>query len=194
MRAKKNNALLVLAAASLAAGVGLALWLTQPGASPATGTQVARRPSEPEAVHDRSAYAPGSPAAVAEAFLRLWWRGHYDDARALTTGAVRARCERNLQKTLTLSPDEREQLRQVQVLAEAVQYDLERARVSDLDPGDAGAARKRVEGEVHAHGPSPDGRRVESRRGQTLVVEMVDGAWRVAEWTPAATDAGIVVH
>jgi hypothetical protein len=26
------------------------------------------------------------------------------------------------------------------------------------------------------------------------VMELVDGAWRVAEWTPGASDGGITVH
>jgi hypothetical protein len=39
------------------------------------------------------------------------------------------------------------------------------------------------------------GHTAENRREQALVLHLVDGAWRVAEWTPGrAADGGIVVH
>jgi hypothetical protein len=107
---------------------------------------------------------------------------------------MRARCERNLAQALTLSPEEREQLREVQVVAHAAVFDFERVRVTELGASDAGVARREVRGEIHAHGSSPDGRRVESRREQVLELALVDGAWKVARWQPGrAGDAGITV-
>ncbi len=74
------------------------------------------------------------------------------------------------------------------MIAEAAQFDLERATVRDLPAGDGGVPRKEVRGVIYAHGPTPDGHTVESRREQTLVLELLDGAWRVASWTPSRVE------
>lgn len=83
----------------------------------------------------------------------------------------------------------------MRVFREASRYRLERVTVTELPPTSDGLARKLVLGEAHATGPSPDdARMVESRRGQRLVLVLVDGAWKVAEWTATANtpapDAG----
>ena len=67
--------------------------------------------------------------------------------------------------------------------------------VTELPPTGDGLPRREVLGEAHATGPSPDdARMVESRRGQRVVLVLVDGAWKVAEWTATANappaDAG----
>lgn len=163
--------------------------------APARMTEVVRQPGELPAARDEAQhFAPGSPSAVAEQFLRAWQRAHYEDAASLSTGMMKRRCERNLTEVLHMDPDTRESLRLVQVGAEAAQFDLERAVVNELPPGERGVARRQVRGVLHAHGPLPDGRMVESQREQTLDMELIDGAWRVASWTPTRGDAGITVH
>jgi len=147
----------------------------------------------PPARDEENHFAPGSPAAVAERFLRARLRYRYDLAASLATGHERARCERNVALYREMSPEQREAVRQAQLIAEAATFDLERALTDDLPPSSDGAARKRVRGVVHARGPV-EGHIVESRREQTLVLELVDGAWRVAEWTPGASDGGITIH
>lgn len=193
---KRDKSFLPLATVAFVVTIAALFGLTRPKPqTPTRVTEVVRLPGELQPVRDESThYPPGSPEAVAEAFLRYWWRSHYEDAARLSTGGMRARCERDLTKTRGLTPDEREQMRQVQVIAEAAAFDLERAMVSELPPDANGRARREVRGDIHAHGMTPDGRRVESRRAQVLRVEMVDGNWRVAEWTPVREDAGISVQ
>ncbi len=193
----KQRLPVVLATVSLAATVGAVLVLTRPETRRATShrvTEVVREPGEAAPARDEeNHYAPGSPAAVAERFLRVRLRYHYDDAAELATGAERARCERNVRQFTQLSPDQREGVRQAQLIAEAAQFDFEQVVTEPTPAGDGGAARKLVRGVLHARGPV-EGRTAESRREQSLILEMVDGAWRVCEWTPGRTDGGIVVH
>jgi len=191
-----NPRMALVGAATLVVTLGAVLVLTRPGReAPATAepTALERLPGELPPLQDEAQhYAPGSPAAVSEGFLRAWWRGRYEAAGRLATGEMRRRCDENHTKTLNLTPDLREQMRQVQVIAEAAAFDLERAVTEDVR-GDGGAPRKIVRGEIHAHGASPDGHRVENRRAQELELELVDGAWRVARWTPGRSDGGITV-
>ncbi len=193
---------MAMAGVSLVAALGAVLVLTRPQ-GPATmaerareetpATRVAGEP--PPAVDDEHAYAPGSPGAVAERFLRAFWRAHYVDAAALATGETLARCQRDQRAGAELPPEHAELYRRVRVFREASRYRLERVTVTELPPTSDGLARKLVLGEAHATGPSPDdARMVESRRGQRLVLVLVDGAWKVAEWTATANtpapDAG----
>jgi len=193
---------MAMAGVSLVAALGAVLVLTRPQA-PATVTEpshgeapAARVAGEPPpAVDDEHAYAPGSPGAVAERFLRAFWRAHYVDAAALATGETLARCQRDQRAGAELPPEHAELYRRVRVFREASRYRLERVTVTELPPASDGLARRLVLGEAHATGPSPDdARMVESRRGQRLVLVLVDGAWKVAEWTATANtpapDAG----
>jgi hypothetical protein len=75
-----------------------------------------------------------------------------------------------------------EEYRRMRVQFDATNYDLEHVEMRDLPPGANGNPRKEVRGQAHAYGEY-QGTRVDSRRGQTLVLEQIDGAWRVAEWT-----------
>ncbi len=192
-----QRTLIALAVLTVASSVGVVLAVTRPAPAPSSPqrvTAVTREPGDPGAARDEDHhFAPGSPAAMAERFLRARLRYHYDDAAALATGHERARCDRNVTLFREMNPDEREAVRQAQLLAEAATFNLERALTDDLPPGASGLARKRVRGVVHARGPA-GGHTIESQREQTLVMELVDGAWRVAEWTPGASDGGITVH
>lgn len=193
----KSRLPIALAGLSIVATVGAVLALTRPEPrrnTPTRVTAVTREPGEAPAARDEeNHYAPGSPAAVAERFLRARLRYHYDDAAELATGGEKARCDRNVQQFMQLSPDQREGVRQAQLIAEAARFDFEQA-ITEPTPASAdGAARKLVRGVLRARGPV-EGRTVESRREQSLIVEMVAGAWRVAEWTPGRSDSGIVVH
>ena len=182
---------MAMAAVSLALALGAVLLLTRPPAPTAVAegpheeapaTRVAGEP--PPAVDDEHAYAPGSPGAVAERFLRAFWRAHYVDAAALATGETLARCERDQRAGADLPPEHAELFRRVRVFREASRYRLERVTVTELPAAGDGLARRLVQGEAHATGPSPDdARMVESRRGQRLVLVLRDGAWKVAEWT-----------
>jgi hypothetical protein len=193
---------MAMAGVSLVAALGAVLVLTRPQ-GPATVAERAREEAPaarvagepPPAVDDEHAYAPGSPGAVAERFLRAFWRAHYVDAAALATGETLARCQRDQRAGAELPPEHAELYRRVRVFREASRYRLERVTVTELPPTSDGLARKLVLGEAHATGPSPDdARMVESRRGQRLVLVLVDGAWKVAEWTATANtpapDAG----
>ncbi len=198
MIAARNRRPAALAALSLAGTIGLVLALTRPEAPrPASQrvTEVVREPDEQAPARDEeNHYAPGSPAAVAERFLRAWLRYHYDDAAAFATGSQKARCDRNVTLFRQMDPDTRERVRQEQIVAEAAQFDLEQAVTEELPPADGGVPRRRVRGTVHAHGVVR-GHTAENRREQALVLHLVEGAWRVAEWTPGrAADGGIVVH
>lgn len=183
-----------MAGASLVAALGAVLVLTRPPAPSAVAeraseeapvTRVAGEP--PPAVDDDHAYAPGSPGAVAERFLRAFWRAHYAEAAALATGETLARCRRDQRAGADLAPEHAEIYRRVRVFREASRYRLERVTVTELPAASDGLARRLVQGEAHATGPSPDdSRMVESRRGQRLVLVLVDGAWRVAQWTATA--------
>jgi hypothetical protein len=193
---KPRRPLLVVAGLSLAVAFGAVALLSRPRAGGPTGssTAIVRRPGELTPAEDNVAHhSPGSPAAVAESFLRQWFRAHYDEAARLSTGEVRARCQRNLQQMVQLTPELREELRQVQLIGEAAQFDLERAVTTEL-VADGGPARRRVEGVLHAHGPTPDGRRVASRRAQRLELVLEDGGWKVAVWAPAPGEAAIEVQ
>lgn len=196
--ATRSRLALYLGLGTLLATALAILALTRPVETPDRPTQltgVVRQPGELPAARDEAQhFAPGSPSAVAEQFLRAWQRAHYEDAAALSTGAMKRRCERNLTEVMHMDPETRESLRLVQVGAEAAQFDLERAVVNEMPPGERGVARRQVRGMLHAHGPLPDGRMVESQREQTLDLELIDGAWRVASWTPTRGDAGITVH
>jgi hypothetical protein len=182
---------MAVAAVSLAAALGAVLLLTRPPTptavaegshAEAPATRVAGEP--PPAVDDEHAYAPGSPGAVAERFLRAFWRAHYVDAGALATGETLARCQRDQRAGADLIPEHAELYRRVRVFREASRYRLERVTVSNLPTEGDGFARRLVQGEAHATGPSPDdARMVESRRGQRLELVLRDGAWKVAEWT-----------
>jgi hypothetical protein len=189
-----------VAGLSLAAALGAVMLLTRP---PATTAAVDRASEEapiervagepPPAVDDDHAYAPGSPGAVAERFLRAFWRAHYTDAAALATGETLARCRRDQRSGADLSPEHAELFRRVRVFREASRYRLERVTVTELPPARDGLARRLVLGEAHATGPSPDDNRmVESRRGQRLELVLRDGAWLVDQWTATANvpDAG----
>lgn len=193
----KQRLPLALAAVSLVGTIGAVLAFTRPSsvrAPPPRVTAVLREPGEAAPARDEEHhFAPGSPAAVAERFLRVRLRYHYDDAAELATGAERTRCERNVRQFTQLSPDQREAVREAQLIAEAAQFDFEQVVTEPTAPGENGAARKLVRGVLHARGPV-EGRTVESRREQSLLVEMVDGAWRVCEWTPGRSDGGISVH
>lgn len=193
-----QRTLVALALLTVASSVGVVLAVTRPAAAPPRAAQrvtaVIREPDDPAAARDEeNHFAPGSPAAMAERFLRARLRYHYDDAAALATGHERTRCDRNVTLFREMPPEQREDVRQAQLLAEAATFDLERAVTDDLPPSPTGLARKRVRGVVHARGPVQE-HTVESRRDQTLVLELVDGAWRVAEWTPGASDGGITVR
>lgn len=194
----KAKAPWLLAVLALAGTVAAILTLTRPTAAPPSRpqrvTEVERRPDElPAARDEENHYAPGSPAAVAERFLRLRLRYHYDGAAELATAGERARCLRNVQQFTQLDPEQREGVRQAQLIAEAARFDLEQAVTEELPATAEGVARRRVRGTMRAVGPVA-GRTVESRREQVLVLHLLEGAWRVAEWTPAGVDAGIVMH
>ncbi len=198
----KRARVMAVAALSLLATLAVILVLTRPppptaaaerAPEEAPATRVAGEP--PPAVDDDHAYAPGSPGAVAERFLRSFWRAHYSDAAALATGDTLARCQRDQRAGAELPPEHAALFRRVRVFREASRYRLERVTVTELPPASDGRARRLVLGEAHATGPSPDdARMVESRRGQRLVLVLVDGAWKVAEWTAIASgpapDAG----
>ncbi|MDB4930482.1 MAG: hypothetical protein JWM10_2966, partial [Myxococcaceae bacterium] len=94
-----------------------------------------------------------------------------------------------------LPPEHAELFRRVRVFREASRYRLERVTVTELPPAGDGLARRLVLGEAHATGPSPDDNRmVESRRGQRLELVLLDGAWKVDQWTATSNaptpDAG----
>lgn len=199
---EKRTRVMAMAGVSLVTALGAVLVLTRPQA-PATVAERAHQEAPaarvagepPPAVDDEHAYAPGSPGAVAERFLRAFWRAHYVDAAALATGETLARCQRDQRAGAELPPEHAELYRRVRVFREASRYRLERVTVTELPPTSDGLARRLVLGEAHATGPSPDDTRmVESRRGQRLVLVLVDGAWKVAEWTATANtpapDAG----
>lgn len=199
----KRARVVAMAAASLVLAVGAVLLLTRPAATPRNPDRpreeapVPRQPGEPPpAVDDDHAFAPGSPGAVAERFLRSFWRQHYADAAALATGDMLARCRRNQRAAADLDPARAEYFRLVQVYREASSYRLERVTVTELPPLSDGVARRLVLGEAHASGPSPDDAgMVESRLGQRVVLVLLDGAWKVAEWiatSNAPSDAGAV--
>jgi hypothetical protein len=183
-----------LAAVLFTATLGGVMVLTRPPAPRAAPERAreeapaTRAPGEPPpAVDDDHAFAPGSPGAVAERFLRAFWRAHYVDAAALATGETLARCRRDQRAGAELPPEHAELFRRVRVFREASRYRLERVTVTELPPGADGAARRLVQGEAHATGPSPDdARMVESRRGQRLELVLVDGAWKVSAWTATA--------
>lgn len=194
---RSNPKLVALAVVSALAAVALLFVLSRPAPTPPADRGVMapqREQGDPHAARDEPIhFAPGSPGAVAERFLRARLRYRYDLAAELATGTERARCEHNVALFREMLPEQREAVRQGQLLAEAAVFDLERAVVDDLPPGEGAVARKRVRGVVHAVGPV-DGRTVESRRGQTLELHLVEGAWRVAVWTPDVGDPSIRTH
>lgn len=150
--------------------------------SAASLTHTERAVGEPEPVRDTDHYVPGSPPAVAERFLRAWMRARYDEARELATGEARARAERELQEVASFTPEQREEFRRTRAYVDATQYELEHVTIEDLPPSPEGRARKRVNGQAHATGHF-EHTHIDSTRGQTFTLEMVDGSWRVAERT-----------
>lgn len=150
----------------------------------------ANRANEPVAARDQEHYVPGSPPAVAEAFLRAWMRARYADARDLSAGPLRQSAEQQAQELRSLTGDAAERIRQTTVYLDATRFDLEHVALRDLPPSPEGHPRKEVRGQAHAYG-SYNGTRMDSRRGQTFVLELVDGAWRVTERDWERTGTGI---
>lgn len=151
--------------------------------SPARASRVAeRRGDEPLPVRDIDHYVPGSPPAVAERFLRAFMRARYEEARELSTGALRQRMERMLDEVRNFNAREMEEYRRTRVFLDATNYDLEHVEIRDLPPSPDGRPRKEVRGQAHAYGTYGN-TRMDSRRGQTFVLEWVEGSWRVAERT-----------
>jgi hypothetical protein len=95
---------------------------------------------------------------------------------------MRARVERMLAEVRNFNAEQMEEYRRTRVYVDATSYDLEHVELRDLPPGPSGAPRKEVRGQAHAYG-TYGGTRMDSRRGQTFVLERVEGAWRVAERT-----------
>lgn len=141
-----------------------------------------RRADEPAPARDVDHYVPGSPPAVAERFLRAWMRFHFDEARDLATGDMRRRAEEQIQQINAFNADQMEAFRHERAVADAAHVDLEHVEMRDLPPAANGNPRKEVRGQGHAYG-TINGAQVDSRRGQTFVLERVEGAWRVAERT-----------
>ncbi|MEI8258016.1 MAG: hypothetical protein WCJ30_20255 [Deltaproteobacteria bacterium] len=150
--------------------------------TPAHAEPTDRPFAAPTPVRDVDHYVPGSPPAVAERFLRAWMRGRYEDARDLATGEMRARAEHEIQEVGSFNAAQVEEYRHTRAYVDATSYDLEHIEMRDLAPSADGHPRKEVRGQGHAYGAF-DTTRVDSRRGQTFVLEMTDGAWRVAERT-----------
>ena len=179
------RALPVVAFAVLAVSVAGIIFLgrnTPRGTTPTAHAPVERRVTEPSPVHDVDHYVPGSPPAVAERFLRAWMRGRYDDARELATGEMRVRAEHEIAEVAGFTAQQAEEYRHTRAYVDATNYDLEHIEIRDLPPSADGHARKEVRGQGHAFGAF-EATQVDSRRGQTFVLEMVDGAWRVSERT-----------
>lgn len=177
------RALPVIAVSSLLVTAAVVLVLGRVNAPTRTATTaVERRVDEPTPVNDTDHYVPGSPPAVAERLLRAWMRGRYEEARELATGPLRARAERELQEVANFTPDQREEFRRTRVYVDATRYELEHVTIEDLPPSSEGRPRKVVRGQAHAQGEY-GGTRIDSRRGQTFTLELVDGAWRVSDRT-----------
>ncbi len=153
----------------------------RPRAHPITPS-AERRVSEPTPVTDVDHYVPGSPPAVAERFLRAWMRARYEDARDLATGGMRERAEHEIAEVANFNAQQMEEYRHTRTYVDATHVDLEHIEIRDLPATADGRARKEVRGQGHSYANFP-GTDVDSRRGQTFVLEMVDGAWRVAERT-----------
>jgi hypothetical protein len=134
----------------------------------------------PPPARDVDHYVPGSPAAVAEQFLRAWMRQQYNVARDLAIGPLHDRCALRQRELQALVPAQREELDRTRAFTAATRYDLEHVETRDLAPDEQGRARKEVRGQGHAHG-AYSGVRLDSRRGQTFILVQVDGAWRVAD-------------
>ncbi len=181
---RQIRALPVIAVCAMATTIAAVVYLGRPRPPARTGSTdtASRRGGEPTPVRDVDHYVPGSPPAVAEAFLRAWMRGRYERARDLATNTMRERCDHEIREVAALDDAQREELRRTRVYVDATNYDLEHIEMVDLPAGANGRARRQVRGQAHATGSFP-GTRVDSRRGQTFVLEMVDGAWRVAERT-----------
>ena len=92
-----------------------------------------------------------------------------------------------------MPPDQKREAVRRAAIAEAATFDLERALTDDLPPGADGVARQARARVIHARGPV-EGCTAESSREQTVVLELVVGAWRVGEWTPGASDGGITIR
>ena len=179
------RALPVVAFAVLAVSIAAIVFIGRNAPHRATPNAVVpteRHVTEPNPVHDVDHYVPGSPPAVAESFLRAWMRGRYDDARALATGEMRARAEREIAEVAGFNATQMEEYRHTRAYVDATSYDLEHIEMRDMPASAEGHARKEVRGQGHAFG-SFEGTQVDSRRGQVFVLEMVDGAWRVSERT-----------
>jgi hypothetical protein len=127
-------------------------------------------------------YVPGSPPAVCEHFLRAWMRARYEDARDLSSGAMHDRAEHEVNEVGSFNAEQMEEYRHTRAYVDATHYDLEHIAMRDLPAGPDGAARKEVTGQAHAYGDF-GGTHVDSRRGQTFVLALVNGAWRVEDRT-----------
>jgi hypothetical protein len=141
-----------------------------------------RHGDEPVAVHDVDHYVPGSPPAVAERFLRAWMRARYEDARDLSTGEMRGRCEHAIAEVGGFNAEQMEEYRRTRVYVDATNYDLEHIEMHDLASGPDGNPRREVRGQAHAYAAF-NRTTVDSRRGQTFVMVQENGAWRVADRT-----------
>jgi hypothetical protein len=137
---------------------------------------------DPAPVRDVDHYVPGSPPAVAERFLRAWMRGRYEDVRDVSAGPMRERAEHEIAEVAAFNAQQMEEYRRTRVYTDATNVDLEHIEMRDLPPTPDGRPRKEVRGQGHSYAQFP-GTEVDSRRGQTFVLEMVDGAWRVSERT-----------
>ncbi len=183
---RKVRALPVIAFAAIMVTVAGIVYLgrgtTRRGAAATHAEPNERHFAAPVPVSDVDHYVPGSPPAVAERFLRAWMRARYEDARDLATGEMRARAEHEVQEVGTFNATQLEEYRHTRAYVDATNYDLEHIEMRDLPPSPEGHARREVRGQGHAYGAF-EGTRVDSRRGQTFVLEMVDGAWRVSERT-----------
>jgi hypothetical protein len=178
------RALPVIAFSVLCVTIAAIVFLGRGGphrAATTTPTHEHRGP-DPTPVRDVDHYVPGSPPAVAERFLRAWMRGRYEEARDLATGPMRARAEQEVAEVAAFNAEQMAEYRHTRVYVDATNIDLEHIEIRDLPPTADGRARKEVRGQGHSYATFP-GTEVDSRRGQTFVLEMVDGAWRVAERT-----------
>lgn len=183
---RRVRALPVIAFAVIMATVAGIVFLgrgsTRRAQTPTNAESAEHRFAAPTPVRDVDHYVPGSPPAVAERFLRAWMRARYDDARDLATGEMRVRAEHEFHEVENFNAAQREEYRHTRAYVDATNYDLEHIEMRDLPASPEGHARKEVRGQGHAYGAF-DTTRVDSRRGQTFVLEMTDGAWRVAERT-----------
>lgn len=179
---REVRALPVVAVSVIALTIAAIVFLGR-GARPTQTREVgARHGAEPTPVREVDNYTPGSPPAVAERFFRAWQRARYEEARELSTGETRALAERRMGEVARFNAAENEELRHTRAYLDAAHFDLEHIALRDLPASPEGHARKEVTGQAHGYANFP-GTRMDTRRGQTFELEMVDGAWRVSHWT-----------